>query len=148
MNRVADFCLEESLVYVIVRARAEMHNLATRHLMSRYGVTAQQGSILFAIASDRCLAASDIARVFGMDASAATRMVDRLEKRGLLNRVRNDPDRRVFRLVLTEKGQLIAASVPSVLDSVTEMSFIDCSREEIATLKVMLRRILSNLDDP
>ncbi|MDR8105002.1 MarR family transcriptional regulator [Burkholderia cenocepacia] len=120
---------------------------ASHHLISKCGVTPQQGCITLLLSNGRCFTASGIARVLGMDASAATRLLDRLEKRGLVNRVRSDPDRRVIRVVLTEEGRLISARVPSMLESVTQMSLAGCSTEEMVTFKTMLRRILSNVND-
>src|SRR5947207_8714712 len=48
---------------------------------------------------------SQIGRELGLSPSAVTQVSDRLERRGLIERVFQDEDRRVRRLRLTRKGQ-------------------------------------------
>jgi DNA-binding MarR family transcriptional regulator len=43
-----------------------------------------------------------------------TRMLDRLEQKGLLARQRCEADRRQVQLVLTEEGQKLAALLPHI----------------------------------
>jgi len=52
-------------------------------------------------------AMSDIGRELGLSPSAVTQVSDRLERRGLIERVPQDEDRRVRKLRLTRKGQQI-----------------------------------------
>jgi DNA-binding HxlR family transcriptional regulator len=44
-------------------------------------------------------------RGLGIDAGAITRMLDRLEAKGLVERVRSETDRRVVHVRLTEAGE-------------------------------------------
>ena len=48
---------------------------------------------------------SEISRELGLSPSAVTQVSDRLERRGLIERVFQDQDRRVRKLRLTRKGQ-------------------------------------------
>ena len=47
---------------------------------------------------------AELARWQQMDAGAMTRLLDRLEKKGLCKRVRSTEDRRVVRVVITPQG--------------------------------------------
>lgn len=60
------------------------------------------------IASGKCTLAAELAREYGIDVDAATRLVDRLERRGMLTRVRCSKDRRDVRLAVTPEGRAIA----------------------------------------
>jgi DNA-binding MarR family transcriptional regulator len=73
-----------------------------------------------------------------------TRLVDRLEKRGLLTRVRSNEDRRVVRLALTPEGQAIAAKMPAIFTGVLDTLLCGFTPEEVGFLKSMLRRVLVN----
>src|SRR6476620_10258718 len=55
----------------------------------------------------RSRAMSAIGRELGLSPSAVTQVSDRLERRGLIERVSQDEDRRVRKLRLTRKGQQI-----------------------------------------
>ncbi|MEX3943461.1 MarR family winged helix-turn-helix transcriptional regulator [Paraburkholderia sp. BR10937] len=141
---VRDYDLGESVGYLISRVKSTMSNMVTQRAVTELGVTSQQASILFMVATGKCTLAAELAREYGIDASAVTRLVDRLEKRGLLKRVRSSEDRRAVRLALTPEGLAIAARMPAIFRSVTEHLSAGFTPEEVGFLKSMLRRILSN----
>ncbi|MBV8260670.1 MAG: winged helix-turn-helix transcriptional regulator [Paraburkholderia sp.] len=141
---VRDYDLGESVGYLISRVKSTMSNMVTQRAVAELGVTSQQASILFMVATGKCTLAAELAREYGIDASAVTRLVDRLEKRGLLQRVRSSEDRRAVHLALTPEGLAIAARMPAIFRSVTEHLSAGFTPEEVGFLKSLLRRILSN----
>lgn len=139
-----EYQLGESVGYLISRVKSTLSNLVTQRSMAELGITSQQGSILFMVASGKCLLAAELAREYGIDASAVTRLIDRLEKRGLLTRVRSNEDRRVVRLALTPEGEAIAARMPAIFTGVLDSLLGGFTAEEVGFLKNMLRRVLVN----
>ena len=125
-----------------------MANMINQRSMAELGIVGTQGSILFMLWSGRCLLAVELAREFGIDASAVTRRVNILEARGLVTRVRSVEDRRVVRLALTPEGQTIAARMPAIFAGVVDQLLSGFTAEEIGFLKSMLRRVLANSGDP
>jgi DNA-binding MarR family transcriptional regulator len=146
-SEISEYQLGESVGYLISRVRSTMLNMVTQRSMAELGITSQQGSILFMVASGKCLLAAELAREYGIDASAVTRLVDRLEKRGLLTRVRSSEDRRVVRLALTPEGNAIAARMPAIFNGVLDSLLGGFTPEEVGFLKSMLRRVLVNSGD-
>ncbi|GAB5099732.1 MULTISPECIES: MarR family winged helix-turn-helix transcriptional regulator [unclassified Caballeronia] len=144
---IGDYVLSESVGYLISRVRSTMWNMVTQHTSSELGITGTQASIMFMLAVGKCATAADIAREYGIDASAVTRLIDRLEKRGLLSRVRSEADRRVVRLALTEDGRVMAEQVPAIFTSVLDNLLAGFTPEEVGFLKSMLRRVLANSCD-
>ena len=68
-------------------------------------LTAAQFDLLLPLLeADSPLGLRELARAAGVSAPTATRMVDGLEARGLLTRVRSEQDRRAVCLALTEDG--------------------------------------------
>jgi DNA-binding MarR family transcriptional regulator len=141
---ISEYQLGESVGYLIARVKSMASNMVTQRTMAELGITSQQGSILFMVASGKCVLAAELAREYGIDASAITRLIDRLEKRGLLTRVRSSEDRRAVRLALTPEGQQIAARMPAIFTSVTDRLLSGFTPEEVGFLKSMLRRVLVN----
>jgi DNA-binding MarR family transcriptional regulator len=141
---ISAYQLGESVGYLISRVRSTISNEITQRTMAELGITSQQASILFMVASGKCLLAAELAREYGIDASAVTRLVDRLEKRGLLTRVRSSEDRRVVRLALTPEGQSIAVRMPAIFNGVVDNLLHGFTPEEVGFLKSMLRRVLFN----
>jgi DNA-binding MarR family transcriptional regulator len=145
---IANYQLGESVGYLLSRVKSTMSNMVTQRTMAELGITSTQASILFMVGSGKCLLAAELAREYGIDASAVTRLIDRLEKRGLLTRVRSSEDRRVVRLALTPEGQALAARMPAIFTSVMDKLLAGFTPEEVGFLKSMLRRILVTSGDP
>ncbi len=144
---ISCYQLDESVGYLLARAKSSMSNLVTQRTLSELGITSTQASMLFMIATGRCSLAAELARDYGIDASAVTRLIDRLEKRNLLSRVRSSEDRRAVRLAVTPEGRDLAARMPEIFGTVIDKALAGFTPEEVGFLKNMLRRILANTGD-
>ena len=91
-----------------------------------------------------CDTVAACAREMHTDAGGMTRMLDRLEAKGLLTRSRSTVDRRVVHLALTPKGREVAQHVPAVLAAVLNEHLRGFSDDEFATLMALLRRFAGN----
>ena len=87
---------------------------------------------------------AELARECLLDAGAMTRLLDRLEAKGLCRRVRSVADRRVVNIELTDEGRIAALQVPEVLSKVQNEHLAGFSEAEWEQLKSFLRRILDN----
>jgi DNA-binding MarR family transcriptional regulator len=87
---------------------------------------------------------AELARECKLDAGAMTRLLDRLEAKGLVARVRSSEDRRVVNLELTREGREAAQQIPAVLCKVQNAFLEGLSVAEWQQLKDLLRRILAN----
>ena len=87
---------------------------------------------------------AELARGCELDAGAMTRLLDRLEAKGLCRRVRSLEDRRVVNIELTGEGRAAAVGIPVVLSGVQNACLAGFSSEEFETLKSLLRRMLAN----
>lgn len=63
--------------------------------------------LLFMLHFNQEVKISDIADHFGVTSGAATGIVDRLEQKGLVKRVRSLLDRRIIHVILTEDGEAL-----------------------------------------
>ncbi|KVG65746.1 MarR family winged helix-turn-helix transcriptional regulator [Burkholderia pseudomultivorans] len=141
---LSSYQMNDSVGYLMSRVKSLMTNLVTQRTQEELGITGTQASMLFMIAVGKCSTAAELAREYGIDASAVTRLLDRVEKRGLLSRVRSIEDRRVVRLELTDEGRALAERLPPIFRSVLDQLLDGFTPEEVGFLKSMLRRILSN----
>ena len=60
---------------------------------------------MFEMKINNGMKATQIADFFGVTPGAVTSMCDKLEKLGLIQRVRESEDRRVVKMILTETGE-------------------------------------------
>jgi len=73
---------------------------------SKFRITAKQQATLSAIHHlDDPVTLKDLGECFDKDAASITFIIDRMEKEGLVSRVRDLKDRRSLRVVLTPKGK-------------------------------------------
>ncbi|KWH34105.1 MarR family transcriptional regulator [Burkholderia cepacia] len=144
VSPLSTYQMNDSVGYLMSRVKSVMTNLVTQRTQEELGITGTQASMLFMIAVGKCSTAAELAREYGIDASAVTRLLDRVEKRGLLSRVRSIEDRRVVRLELTDEGRALAERLPPIFRSVLDQVLDGFTPEEVGFLKSMLRRILSN----
>jgi DNA-binding MarR family transcriptional regulator len=76
-----------------------------RRETEQLGVTARQATLLWLIRGNPGLSLRELAAEEGISAPALSGHVDRLEKAGLIERVRDEKDRRRVGLTLTEAGE-------------------------------------------
>ena len=112
--------------------------------MGEHGLTDAQWRPLWMLSCGRATTANEIAREMDADAGAVTRLLDRLEAKGLLERVRSAADRRVVHLRLTPAGIAAAAQVPHVLAAVNNHFLRGFSEAEWKQLRRLLGRMTAN----
>ena len=114
-----------------------------RHLaLADFEITNAQGGILMMLASGKFSTASELARELYIDSASMTRMIDRLEKRGLMRRMPRGNDRRIITLKLTDNGERLARQLPEIYASVMNRNFDGFKPEELDILRGLLRKLL------
>jgi DNA-binding MarR family transcriptional regulator len=131
-------------VGLLMRRAVEMVSRMLDTRMEAYGLTDAQWRPLLMLFWNEGATATQVARKVGCDTGATTRMLDRLEDKGLLRRVRSTDDRRVQQIELTEDGRRAAAVVPYVIADVLNAHLADLSRAEVDQLRKLLERILDS----
>ena len=134
---------EESVGYLMRRILTTVAGEIERE-MGPNGLTNAQWIPLFKLSIGSASTVAELARECQLDAGAMTRLLDRLETKGLLRRVRSSEDRRVVNLELTDDGKSAAQQIPGVLCRVQNAHMKGFSHAEWQTLKSLLRRILEN----
>jgi DNA-binding MarR family transcriptional regulator len=112
--------------------------------MAKHGLTDAQWKPLWLIKAGRASTAIELAREMDIDAGAVTRMVDRLEAKGMIERARSDEDRRVVNLRLSAAGEATAEEVPHVLAAVNNDFLRGFSEAEWKQLRKLLGRLAAN----
>jgi DNA-binding MarR family transcriptional regulator len=74
-----------------------------------------------------------------------TRLVDRLEKRGLVARTRNQQDRRVVEVHITDKGQELLRSLDEHVNRFPRSMLGHLGPKQLDQLRVLLEHIISDL---
>ena len=140
--RGESYRIEESVGFLMKQV-VEMLSRAMDERMEEYSLTDAQWRPLLMLQRHTSETATGLARNVGCDAGAVTRMIDRLEDKGLVRRVRNADDRRIQNIELTDDGKNAVAVVPYVISDVLNAHLADLSDAEVEQLKGLLKRILA-----
>ena len=134
---------EESVGYLMRRIMGAV-SMAIEHELEPTGLTNAQWVPLVKLYMGSASTVAELARECMMDAGGTTRLLDRLEAKGLVRRLRSSEDRRVVNLELTEEGRAVAKKIPAVICGVQNAHMRGFTLEEWQQLKVLLRRMLGN----
>ena len=118
--------------------------LEVEHELEASDLTNAQWVPLLKLHMGQASTVAELARECDLDAGAMTRLLDRIEAKGLCRRVRSAQDRRVVNLELTEAGIDAAKKIPAVLCRVQNAHLAGFTKPEWVLLKGFLRRILDN----
>jgi len=134
---------EESIGYLMRRILLSLAQSVEAELAGS-ALTNAQWLPLLKLSSGTASTAAELARHCQLDAGAMTRMLDRLEAKGLCQRSRSASDRRVINIRLTETGERAAQTLPVVLSGVLNAHLQGLSATEFDVLKTLLQKMLSN----
>ena len=107
-------------------------------------VTAAQYVILATLAEQEANSSAQLCKSFSYDAGAMTRMVDRLEAKGLVQRRRCTDDRRLINLELTEAGKALFPKMKMLSMQVQNRFLRGFTKAEVRELEGYLNRIIEN----
>jgi DNA-binding MarR family transcriptional regulator len=141
--------VESSIGYLISRLAQTVGRELDRRMLD-LGLTDAQWKPLLLLQQGECSTAADLSRIACHDTGAVTRLLDRLEAKGLVRRLRSADDRRVVNLELTEDGQRVANEVPRIIAELANQVLAGFSHDEFLQFRDLLNRALSNaraLDD-
>jgi len=78
--------------------------------------------------------------------SNITGIIDRLEKKGLVQRVRKEGDRRVALITLTQAGEQLSSQLPDPIEIKLISALTDLESKKIADLRGALKLMLRLVD--
>jgi DNA-binding MarR family transcriptional regulator len=80
------------------------------------------------------------------DKPSITRLIDKLEKQGLVERIADVSDRRINLIHLTRKGAQMEAKATEIVQQIAERTLMDITEEELMMSRVVLKKIMANLE--
>ena len=143
MSRAPTTHLADDLLMVVTRLARRL-----RRVVAADGVTPTQRSILTTLERRGPLTHGDLAAIERVRPPTITVAVDRLQEQGLVDRTRDDQDRRITRVVLTDRGHALLADARKERTAFLEQrlrALTPADRAAIAAAAPALARLL---DEP
>ena len=150
LYRAENFDVDESIGYLVKRVRSMLSTAIEREIADTIDndVTYEQWGVLVMILKERGDTAAVLSRMMECDTGSMTRMLDRLEAKGLVVRTRSTDDRRRVQLELSDAGRHKAERLVQAISDVLNRHLTGFSVAELELFKGFLRRMLANRELP
>ena len=145
MNQDLRWTRNKEIIFSI-RRLIQAGELYTKELNKKYQVSAAQLNCLLALYEYGPMPPSQIAKHMLVKSSTVTGVVDRLEQKELVRRVRNSPDRRVITVELTQHGKHLAENAPPPIQQKIVDGMKRLSTQELDRIADSLRKLTNLLD--
>lgn len=140
-----EYHLGDSLGFALHRTYMRMKAVSVRRLRP-HGLTPEQFGVLAILWDNPGLSQREIASILVKDAPNVTRIIDRLESKGLVERHEDANDRRAYRMYPSSRGRLLRKTLgPAALDLRTSM-FSSLSPKEQASMRLLLDKLFESLE--
>jgi len=128
--------------YWLDRLRSLVHHGFDAALAAEQ-VTMAQWSALITLYRGEARTPAELARFIDVDPGALTRLLDRMERKGLVTRMRDDADRRSITLALTDRARALAPKLSGLADANDRLFFGALDAEEQAELRRLIAKLLA-----
>ena len=132
--------LTQCINYLLTTAQHSVFQYLNGKL-SEYDVTPSQYGVLSCLWQREFATPKQISEILCLKTSTISGVLNRMQKKGLIDRVINRNDRREVRVVPTEKGKALEEPISKIIDEVNEEVLKCFTDEEVALLKNQLRTI-------
>lgn len=129
-----------------IRRLIQASELYTKELNRKYQISAAQLNCILTLYEYGPLPPSKIADHMMVKSSTVTGVVDRLEKKGIAERMRNSPDRRVINIQLTETGKKLAENAPPPIQQKIIDGLKQTDKNKVEQIVSSLNMLTSMLD--
>ena len=124
-------------------------DLHSKHLNKTSGLTSPQLLIMLEIDKASGINSSQVAKIVNLSPATVTNIIDRLENKNLISRVRDTQDKRKVSLYLTDDGKAILLKAPQALQEHFIEKFSNLAQWEQSQLLSSMERLseMMNADE-
>lgn len=126
--------------------------LLRRSLVQRFeaeglDVSAEEWAVLLILQSVSDLTATELSDRSMRDKTTITRTLDRLERKGLVLRLRDTKDRRSVRLSLSPMGQAVFEELARIAQGLIKQTLAGIAPEDVEQALTVMKRMAANLTE-
>jgi DNA-binding MarR family transcriptional regulator len=129
-----------------IRRLVRAEYLDSQKMSKQYGLTGPQSLVLRLLIKKGALSSADLSRQMYVTPANITGIIDRLEKKGLVERIRQQSDRRVALITLTQSGQKLGKTIPDPIEKKIVNQLSDLEPENLQIFAMTMNQILNLID--
>ncbi|WP_205758572.1 MarR family winged helix-turn-helix transcriptional regulator [Qingshengfaniella alkalisoli] len=108
-------------------------------------VTGEEWALLLILNKHEQLSPRDLSQLTLRDPTTVSRLIDRLERKGLIERMRARRDRRVVDIAMTAEGRAQFAGLAETANSIIDLSLRGVTAEDAELMIQVLKKMSENL---
>lgn len=137
--------LDSYLPYLLNRAGARIAT-AFGEEVRPLGASLQMWRVLAALREKDGRRMGELSATTSIEVSTLTRLVDQMEKKGMVARRRDPADARAVALFVTAVGRRLTQRIVPIAERYEQVALEGFGAREVATLKAALRRLYANME--
>ena len=132
MNAKNELIIKE--IVLLVRRLVKVISYDSQKISRQFGLTGPQSVILRNLLDNGAISSADLSRIAYVTPSNITGIIDRLQNKGLVERIRVKDDRRVALITLTQSGRELSETLPDPIEERFISHIDDMDTEKIKVL--------------
>lgn len=132
-------------IHTIFMEIMRLHFLKGHQELDKVGIYSGQAALLMKLNKENGLSQKEIADRLTVKPATITVMLQRMEKTNYIIREKDDIDKRISRIFITDKGREVCDEIKKVHDKFEEECFVNLNEDEILILRTLLMRVRDNL---
>lgn len=136
--------MQETLGYLLVQV-AKAHRNVAGMALADFGLYIGQEILLMYLWETEGLTPSELAELVVVEPPTLTKMLQRLEKAGILERRPDENDARSYKVYLTEAGRTLQEPITDIWNVLEKRILTDMTLEEQLLLRRLLLQVHRNL---
>lgn len=134
-------------IFVLINLLARLSNKAARMRLGSMGTWPGQIPIVLCLLAEEGLSQKDLIERTRIEQSTMAEHLDRMERDGLIYRVRDENDRRVFRIFLSDKVKESSDWLMQELENGVQMYTAGISSQDLEQCSNTLAKIIGNMEE-
>jgi DNA-binding MarR family transcriptional regulator len=137
----------EGVISPLIPTLARAHRAMSQELLRETGLSAGQELIVMRLFDSPPQSQAELTRWLGVEPPTTAKMLARMEKAGIVERVPSETDRRVTLVSLTDEGRAIHGRVENVWGDLERVTVAGLAPAQVQELERLVRHVLSNLQN-
>jgi MarR family transcriptional regulator, organic hydroperoxide resistance regulator len=138
---------KDHIIFLIGRIQYKANKFLVQEMRNHHinGLATSHGEILGSLIFRGPLSMTEIARIIDKDKSTITALVNKLIRRGYVEKRKHDADNRFSLITVTQKGEALKPVFVSIARKLRALSYKDIPDGERETLVRLLTKLNENL---
>jgi DNA-binding MarR family transcriptional regulator len=137
--------LEPDKLDFLLAQVCHLHHIRAHQLLEALGLYRGQPPVLFALWEQEGLTQTELSKRMKVTPATITKMLQRMERAGFIQRRPDAEDQRISRVHLTETGRRVQSQVEAAWQTIEAETFADFTLEERLLLRRFLLQLRENL---